>query len=507
MPPPVIEVHPAREEAELRAYLGADFRLELLQDYEGTLAREAERIGDEARLYRTSEAYLYNLTAFAMTATKVPYVNELVKHLPAGARLLDYGCGIGSDGLALAEAGYRVEFADFDNPSAAYLRWRLQRRGIEARVHDLDRGVPGSFDAAYAFDVIEHVADPFAFLTEMEERAKLVVVNLLEPDQTELHHDLPIEAILEHARDRGIRSHRLLHGRSHLLVYSSGASLPRVAKIEPSLRSANRAGAPDRLRRQVEALDWYHTIELPGGVVTPGWFDLRPVADEMPIPNDLRGKRCLDVGTFDGFWAFEMEARNGDVVAIDILDPAGWDWPAGSDEATVEAIDRRKRGGDGFELVASELGSNVERRQLSVYDLDPESCGSFDLVYLGSLLLHLRDPVRALAAVRRVCAGQLIVCDAVDLGKSALFPREPVASLDGRGRPWWWRPNIAGLERMVEAAGFRRVGSTKRLRLPAGPGMGSVPISAGTLRSRSARRHLLHSRLGEPHAVVVGDPA
>jgi hypothetical protein len=135
--------------------------------------------------------------------------------------VLDYGCGIGSDGLLLLEAGYRVEFADFDNPSAAYLRWRLERRGFEAPVHDLDKGVPGGYDAAFAFDVIEHVLDPFAFLTEMERRAALVEVNLLAPvpfDQA-LHHDLPIRAILMHAVRRRLVAYRLLYGRSHLVLY------------------------------------------------------------------------------------------------------------------------------------------------------------------------------------------------------------------------------------------------------------------------------------------------
>ena len=50
------------------------------------------------------------------------------------------------------------------------------------------------FDAAFAFDVIEHVRDPWAFLREMEARAALVEVNLLEFDehQQELHYELPI---------------------------------------------------------------------------------------------------------------------------------------------------------------------------------------------------------------------------------------------------------------------------------------------------------------------------
>jgi tRNA (mo5U34)-methyltransferase len=48
-------------------------------------------------------------------------------------------------------------------------------------------------------------------------------------------------------------------------------------------------------------LDWWHTIEVAPGVVTPGWWDLRPTAERLPWPGPLDGLRCLDVGTLDGF--------------------------------------------------------------------------------------------------------------------------------------------------------------------------------------------------------------
>src|SRR3954452_9498084 len=227
---------PAREEAELRSYLGDDFRLDRLQHYQDHLDAEFADIGHEDTFYLMSRAYLYNLTAFAMTGTKLPYLRELTARVPPGARLLDYGCGIGSDGLLLLEAGYGVEFADFDNPSVEYLRWRLAKRGLAAPIHDLEQGVPGGFDAAYAFDVIEHVPDAFAFLREMEQRAKLVVVNFLEPepDDQDLHHDLPIRELLAHAARHRLRHYAVLHGRSHLVLYES-------AKARLPARVLNRA--------------------------------------------------------------------------------------------------------------------------------------------------------------------------------------------------------------------------------------------------------------------------
>lgn len=222
MPRPVsLQFEPEREEADLREYLGDAYDRGRLERYQEVLDEEVAAVGDEAELYRTSEAYLYNLTVFAMSGTKLPYLQALTSQLPPGSRVLDYGCGIGSDGLMLLEAGYQVEFADFDNPSTAYLRWRLEQRSLEAPIHDLDEEVPDGFDAAYAFDVIEHVADPYALLREMERRASLVEVNLLEFDENEqdLHYELPIRDMLRYAARRRLELYRFLHGSSHLLLY------------------------------------------------------------------------------------------------------------------------------------------------------------------------------------------------------------------------------------------------------------------------------------------------
>jgi len=226
---------PEREEGELRAYLGDAFDVGRLRRYSKQLEKEAARIGDAATLYRTSEAYLYDLTAFAMTRTKDPYLTELVRVVAPGARVLDYGCGIGSDGLVLLEAGYRVEFADFDNPSTRYLRWRLERRGLSAPIHDLDAGPPpGGFDLAFAFDVIEHVDDPESLLALLEAQADLVLVNFLEPepDDTVLHRALDVPALLARTSRRRLRRYRRYHGRSHLVLYD-----PRSAGLAGRLRS------------------------------------------------------------------------------------------------------------------------------------------------------------------------------------------------------------------------------------------------------------------------------
>jgi tRNA (mo5U34)-methyltransferase len=270
-------------------------------------------------------------------------------------------------------------------------------------------------------------------------------------------------------------------------------------------KSADPSGV--QLAEEVAAIDWYHTLELAPGIVTPGWLDTRPVVNSIPFPSSLAGKRCLDVGTFNGFWAFEMERRGAqDVIGIDVLEPGEWDWPAGSDPATIAAVGQRQAGGAGFEIAKRELDSSVRRLDLSVYDLEEDQVGRFDVVYIGSLLVHLRDPVKALEQVRAVCSDMLIVVDGIDPFLSLTFPRQPVAALDGRGRPWWWYSNVAGLARMIEAAGFELTQQPRRLNIPAGPGRPGTRLHPRALRTREGRYRLYVAWRGDPHAVVVARP-
>ena len=261
------------------------------------------------------------------------------------------------------------------------------------------------------------------------------------------------------------------------------------------------------LAERVAGIEWYHSIDLGSGVVTPGWFDTRAAVAKVPLPERLDGLRCLDVGTWDGFWAFELERRGAaEVVAIDVLDPARWDWPAPARGGVGLEVLRAVKGANaGFALAAEALGSGVERRDLSVYDLDPAEVGTFDLVFVGSLLLHLRDPVRALERIRAVCRGRVVVADAIELVPTLLWPRTPVARLEGADRPWWWQPNRAALLRMVRSTGLRIEHATRPYFVPTGPGHPQPPLRSlpGRLRTAAGREEVVTALAGVPHVAVV----
>jgi tRNA (mo5U34)-methyltransferase len=220
-------------------------------------------------------------------------------------------------------------------------------------------------------------------------------------------------------------------------------------------------GTAAEVQRRIDAVSaWYHTIDVPPGLATPGYFDLRPIVDELPWP-DVAGKRCLDVGTFDGFLSFELERRGAsEVVAVDLGDHLLLDWPPDYRAKAAEGI--RDAGwapkGAGFRLVAELKGSKVDWRPISIYDLSPEEIGTFDVVVCGSLLLHLRDPLRALEAVRSVTRGVFLSSEQIELGLTLFGRGRPLFTLNGSGpQCQWFNFNAAGHERLLFAAGFEIV--------------------------------------------------
>ena len=159
-------------------------------------------------------------------------------------------------------------------------------------------------------------------------------------------------------------------------------------------------------------MGWYHTIELAPGQETEGMFDLRPFVDRYGLPESLAGKRCLDVGTWDGFWAFEMERRGGEVVGIDLDDERLLDYPPrrrpqtfpddprdlGAYAHGIAHVLERVRTDHEVELVV------LERPGLGVADVALHPCGGAEALLATGLasvetarrvLLHVDHPVRA----------------------------------------------------------------------------------------------------------------
>jgi 2-polyprenyl-3-methyl-5-hydroxy-6-metoxy-1,4-benzoquinol methylase len=121
--------------------------------------------------YATTDLYIWELMQWHASEARRPYwqaLQEVVgRFSPAKGyrRVLDFGCGIGTDGLYLANRGYDVTLADVDSPTFRFARHRFARRNLAARFITI-RSYQPQFDQDYdiviCFDVFEHLPDPLA---------------------------------------------------------------------------------------------------------------------------------------------------------------------------------------------------------------------------------------------------------------------------------------------------------------------------------------------------------
>ena len=209
--------------------------------------------------------------------------------------------------------------------------------------------------------------------------------------------------------------------------------------------------------RRIEARSWYHSIEIEPGLVTPGSLSaqgLHQMLERVRLPAILSGLSVLDIGAWDGFYSFEAERRGAKrVVAYDLAPPDYF----------------------GFATAKELLGSKVEYRQGSVYDLRPEVVGTFDVVLFLGVFYHLRYPLLALDRIREVCAGYVLVethcldnnvlmadgatvsLDSVDarLIEIPLYRFYRADELVAKDFSNWFSPNRKAVEDGMWTAGFR----------------------------------------------------
>jgi tRNA (mo5U34)-methyltransferase len=232
-----------------------------------------------------------------------------------------------------------------------------------------------------------------------------------------------------------------------------GERLPEPTEAERQVADLLPVGASPEAAR--EALDrvplWFHTFALDGGAeYTPGVA--RDHRYRIPVlPQDLSGKSVLDVGTFDGFYAFLAEARGARrVVAID-------------NEQYREWVEVRwgveLEGGEGFRTIAALLDTRVEYRRLDAFDLDQLE-ELFDVAFCFGLLHRVESPLGLLKVLRRrLATGGCAIAETYGVSSPAL-EREPAIRVVEPGEVYardefvYWGFTPIGLSRLARAAGF-----------------------------------------------------
>jgi tRNA (mo5U34)-methyltransferase len=194
-----------------------------------------------------------------------------------------------------------------------------------------------------------------------------------------------------------------------------------------------------QLSEELSRLGRYHSIELANGRVLAGLQTVAQLRERIarhPIPADLKGKRVLDIGAWDGWFTFEMERRGAEVVAVDV--------------ARLKTFLEAKR----------LLNSKVEYVIEDVCRLNPATLGTFDIVLFLGVLYHSKHPVLALERVCELttdmaCIESLIVGDPSP-DRAPVMEFYEGSELAGQFDNWVG-PNVACLMAFCRTAGFARV--------------------------------------------------
>jgi SAM-dependent methyltransferase len=182
----------------------------------------------------------------------------------------------------------------------------------------------------------------------------------------------------------------------------------------------------------------YHSLELKDGTVIPGLISvelLRARLERYPLPEDLRGKRVLDIGAASGWNSFECERRGAEVVAIDCVE---------YDE--LLAVKRLRE-------------SKLEYAVVDMEEVTPERFGLFDYVLFFGVFYHLRHPLLGLENVCSVTRGvafieSYVIDDAPDPSRCYMEFYE-TDELGGQIDNWCG-PTTQCLLAMTRSAGFPR---------------------------------------------------
>jgi SAM-dependent methyltransferase len=285
---------------------------------------------------------------------------------------------------------------------------------------------------------------------------------------------------------------------------------PKGVTAPAPVRTTPRSGPPTAIRRQVLALPsagptrlhytselseceflhrtrelswWYHSYYFDNGMHVRGDYDIGADVAGYGFPESLVGKSVLDIGTGAGWFAHFFEQLGADVTTVDARGYCDFDvygrpgyLPIEHEGREPDRFDERGRPvyfspvSRGFWIMRDLLGSNIRYVNAKVYDIRPElfEGRTFDLVFLGAILCHLRDPIGALMAAHSVCDGQVMASTPVVLGEpeEETAPRQylPYTAVD---KISWWLPNAACFRHWFLAAGFENVDISREVTLRA----------------------------------------
>jgi tRNA (mo5U34)-methyltransferase len=196
-----------------------------------------------------------------------------------------------------------------------------------------------------------------------------------------------------------------------------------------------------QLSDEVNALSWWHQIDLGNGLVTPGKYPPSGLVSKAFDEIDFEGKKVLDIGCWDGLWSFEAEKRG----AAEVY-------------ATDDISQRTFHDTRTFNLAKEALKSKVQYFPETPIERIPDLGVKFDIVLFLGVYYHLRDPLRALGILRSMLndGGVIVIEGAVLYNWRKSFATFLYSETSKHDPSNWWVPSIKCLEEWIESSFFRK---------------------------------------------------
>lgn len=206
--------------------------------------------------------------------------------------------------------------------------------------------------------------------------------------------------------------------------------------------SAGPSWAQDfkKFQKEIDRQDpnWYENFTFDNGARSFGRSPSDSKLAALGLPQDLSEISFLDIGTYEGFYAFHLEQRGAQVTPNDHF---VWNWP--NDPSLAH-----------FNFVKEAIGSKLSPLDCDIQNL-PEQ--EWDVTLFLGVLYHLEDQLTALRKVRSTAKKLVVIETLVDNlnipGSSLKY--YPGASLNGDSTNHFG-PNLEALVGMIQAAGFSR---------------------------------------------------
>lgn len=206
--------------------------------------------------YASTELYIWELMQWHANggyASHMKAIDRIRQEFRPGThpRVLDYGAGIGTTAIRMAESGYRVAIADVPGKTFEFAKHRFRRRGLSVDSIELPFGEPdphGCYDVLICFDVLEHVPAPEKILRLLVDRLReggVAAITVSFATSDVYPHHLPTEC----ARFSGVRWNMMVESYN---LNINGDNL--------HIKGKRRGASLRQLKYQV----WEHTGVYPG---------------------------------------------------------------------------------------------------------------------------------------------------------------------------------------------------------------------------------------------------